>query len=387
MADPSTLSPHELAQHVAQHPLHIAGLLDYALLKPTVTKEAIVQFCQDAQQYSFSAVSVNPTHIRHVAKLVAGSGLKVCAVIGFPLGASTTQAKAIETEQALKAGASEIEMVLNIGAVKSGDDGFTRAQFTAVAKLAHRYNATCKIILETSYLTNEEKVRVCQIAQKVGVDFIQTATGFNGTGATVEDVALIRHTVGPEMGVKASGGIRSFESAYRLLAAGANRIGSSAGLQIMQEAQINSLGDTEIVRVAEAVLYVSDIERAKQFYTQVLGLPISAEFEGSLFLQTGQNSNLILFDLAHLQTRISVIPSHGAHGRGHACLAIPHTQMQRWRERLLAHNVPIEHEQDWPQGTHSIYFRDPDNNSLELMDGRHYQYVWQRLQDRKNKPA
>jgi len=137
---------------------------------------------------------------------------------------------------------------------------------------------------------------------------------------------------------------------------------------------------TGILGVAEAVLYVSDLERAAQFYTEALGLPVTAAFEDARFLQTGQNSSLILFDINKLEKRQSPIPGHGARGRGHVALAIPATEMDAWRRRLLAHGVEIEHEQDWPQGTHSIYFRDPSDNSVELIDGHHYTQVWERLE-------
>jgi catechol 2,3-dioxygenase-like lactoylglutathione lyase family enzyme len=140
------------------------------------------------------------------------------------------------------------------------------------------------------------------------------------------------------------------------------------------------MSETTVLGVAEAVLYVSDLDRARQFYTDVLGLPVTSQFEDACFLQTGSDSTLILFDREKLATRVSVIPAHGAQGRGHVCLAIPPEQMDRWRERLIAHGVAIEHERDWSLGTHSIYFRDPDDNSLELIDGRHYQRVWQKLQ-------
>lgn len=135
----------------------------------------------------------------------------------------------------------------------------------------------------------------------------------------------------------------------------------------------------DILNVAEAVLYVKELARAREFYTSVLGLPVSADFGDACFLQTGPNSTLILFELAKLEQRESVIPAHGARGRGHVALAIPPEAMDGWRERLRQHGVEIEHEQDWPQGTHSIYFRDPDENSLELIDGRHYPRVWERL--------
>ncbi|HEX6384983.1 MAG TPA: VOC family protein [Anaerolineae bacterium] len=137
---------------------------------------------------------------------------------------------------------------------------------------------------------------------------------------------------------------------------------------------------TTILGVAEAVLYVSDLERAERFYTEVLGLPVTAAFDDARFLQTGRDSILILFDIDKLEKRESPIPGHGARGQGHVALAVPAAEMDAWRQRLLAHGVEIEHEQDWPQGTHSIYFRDPDENSIELLDGRHYAQVWQRLQ-------
>lgn len=137
---------------------------------------------------------------------------------------------------------------------------------------------------------------------------------------------------------------------------------------------------TGILGVAEAVLYVSDLERAAQFYTEALGLPVTAAFDDARFLQTGQNSSLILFDINKLEKRQSPIPGHGARGRGHVALAIPATEMDAWRQRLLAHGVEIEHEQDWPQGTHSIYFRDPSDNSVELIDSGHYPQMWERLE-------
>ena len=137
---------------------------------------------------------------------------------------------------------------------------------------------------------------------------------------------------------------------------------------------------TRIVGVAEAVLYVSDLERAARFYTEALGLPVTAAFDDARFLQTGRDSSLILFDINKLEKRESLIPGHGARGRGHVALAIAAEEMDAWRQRLLAHGVEIEHEQDWPQGTHSIYFRDPDQNSVELIDSRHYAQIWERLQ-------
>jgi deoxyribose-phosphate aldolase len=375
------LRTEQLIQLIETDPTQIAGLIDHTLLKPDATEAMIAQLCQEADRYQFASVCVNPTHVRYAAEQLVGSAVQVCAVVGFPLGATTTKEKVLETVNAIEAGATEIDMVINIGAVKSGDDAFTLAQITAVTETAHRHSAICKVIIETSYLTNQEKVRVCQLAQQAGADFVKTSTGFSGGGATVEDVALMRHTVGQEMGVKASGGIRSFDDARRMVAAGASRLGLSSGVRVVQEAQLAKQGETHVLRVAEAVLYVQDIGRAKHFYTQVLGLPVATEFEDALFLQTGQNSTLILFDMNKLETRMSAIPGHGARGRGHVCLAIPPEQMDAWRTRLREHGVEIEHEQDWALGTHSLYFRDPDENSLELMDGRHYRRVWRKLHE------
>lgn len=382
MTNIATATTEQLIQLIDEDPTRIAKLIDHTLLKPDATEAMIEQLCKEAVQYGFASVCVNPTHVRLAASLVAGGEVKVCAVVGFPLGATTTKEKVAETQNAIEAGATEIDMVINIGAVKSGDDEFTRAQITAVTETCHHHHALCKVIIETSYLTNEEKVRVCKIAREAGADFVKTSTGFSGGGAMVEDVALMRHTVGQTVGVKASGGIRSLDDARKMVAAGANRLGASSGVRIVQEAFLARQGDTQILRVAEAVLYVSDLARAKQFYTEVLGLPVSQEFEDALFLQTGQNSTLILFESGKLATRVSVIPQHGATGPGHVCLAIPPEQMNAWRGRLLQHNVEIEHEQAWSLGTHSLYFRDPDDNSLELMDGRHYRRVWRKLFDK-----
>ncbi|MCB8950287.1 MAG: deoxyribose-phosphate aldolase [Ardenticatenaceae bacterium] len=382
MTNITAATTEQLIQLIDEDPTRLARLIDHTLLKPDATEAMIAQICREALRHHFFSVCVNPTNVRFAASQLAGSNVKVCAVVGFPLGATTTKEKVSETQTAIENGATEIDMVINIGAVKSKDDDFTLAQITAVTQACHEKGALCKVIIETSYLTNEEKVRVCQIAKVAGADFVKTSTGFSGGGATVEDVALMRHTVGQQMGVKASGGIRSLDDARRMVAAGANRLGLSSGVRIMQEAEAAARGGTEILGVAEAVLYVTDIPRARQFYTEVLGLPVSSQFEDALFLQTGQNSTLILFDINKLEVRESVIPSHGARGQGHVCLAIPPEQMDGWRARLLAHEIEIEHEQDWSLGTHSLYFRDPDGNSLELMDGRHYRRVWRKLQEK-----
>lgn len=378
----TTATTEQLIQLIDEDPNRLAGLIDHTLLKPDATEAMIAQICREALRHRFFSVCVNPTNVRFAAEQLQGSAVKVCAVVGFPLGATTTKEKVSEAQTAIENGATEIDMVINIGAVKSKEDDFTLAQITAVTQACHKIGALCKVIIETSYLTNEEKVRVCKIAQQAGADFVKTSTGFSGGGATVEDVALMRHTVGQQMGVKASGGIRSLDDARRMVAAGANRLGVSSGVRILQEAAAAARGGTEILGVAEAVLYVTDIPRARKFYTEVLDLPVSSEFEDAIFLQTGQNSTLILFDINKLEKRESIIPAHGARGQGHVCLAIPPEQMDGWRARLLAHEIEIEHEQDWSLGTHSIYFRDPDGNSLELMDGRHYRRVWRKLQEK-----
>ncbi len=382
MTNLATATTEQLIQLIDEDPTRLAGMIDHTLLKPDATEAMIAQICREAQRHHFFSVCVNPTNVRFAAWQLQGSEVKVCAVVGFPLGATTTKEKVSETETAIENGATEIDMVINIGAVKSKDDEFTLAQITAVTQTCHQNNVLCKVIIETSYLTNEEKVRVCKIAKEAGADFVKTSTGFSGGGATVEDVALMRHTVGQGTGVKASGGIRSLDDARRMVAAGANRLGVSSGVRILQEAEAATRGGTEVLGVAEAILYVTDIPRAKKFYTEVLDLPVSNQFDDAIFLQTGQNSTLILFDINKLAVRKSIIPAHGARGQGHVCLAIPPEQMDGWRARLLAHDVEIEHEQDWSLGTHSIYFRDPDGNSLELMDGRHYRRVWRKLQDK-----
>jgi deoxyribose-phosphate aldolase len=382
MTNLATATTEQLIQLIDEDPTRLAGLIDHTLLKPDATEAMIAQICREAQRHNFVSVCVNPTNVRFAAEQLVGSAVKVCAVVGFPLGATTTKEKVSEAQTAIENGATEIDMVINIGAVKSKDDAFTLGQITAVTETCHQNSCLCKVIIETSYLTNEEKVRVCKLAQQAGADFVKTSTGFSGGGATVEDVALMRHTVGQQMGVKASGGIRSLDDALRMVAAGANRLGVSSGVRILQEAEAAAHGGTEILGVAEAVLYVTDIPHARAFYTEVLGLPISSQFEDAIFLQTGQNSTLILFDINKLEVRESIIPAHGARGQGHVCLAIPPEQMDGWRARLLAQEIEIEHEQDWSLGTHSIYFRDPDGNSLELMDGRHYRRVWRKLQEK-----
>ena len=218
------------------HP-EIAHFIDHTLLKPEATVQQISQLCHEALLYNFASVCVNPTHVKLAAGLLKNSDVKVCTVVGFPLGATSSAAKVAETEQALNDGATEIDMVINIGAIKSGDDSLVEQDIAGVAQMAHRRGALCKVIIETALLTNDEKVRACKLAKKARADFVKTSTGFSSGGATIEDVALMRRTVGPGIGVKASGGIKSLLDAQNMVAAGATRLGASAGVKIVQEAQ------------------------------------------------------------------------------------------------------------------------------------------------------
>ncbi len=217
-------------------PAKIAALIDHTLLKPTATQAQIEVLCQEAMKYDFASVCINPSHVKLAAQQLRQSAVKTCTVIGFPLGATTTAAKVFETKEAVELGAEEVDMVINIGALKAGNDALVEQDIAAVVKAAHQGGVLCKVIIETCFLSDEEKVRACKLAQKAGADFVKTSTGFGGGGATVEDVALMRQTVGPEMGVKASGGVRNFADAKAMVAAGATRLGVSAGIKIAQEA-------------------------------------------------------------------------------------------------------------------------------------------------------
>lgn len=221
-------------------PVHpeIAHLIDHTLLKPEATIQQISQLCHEAILYKFASVCINPTHVKLAAQLLKNTDVKVCTVIGFPLGATSTEAKVFETEQAIREGASEIDMVINIGALKGGDDILVERDIAAVVQASHRGGALCKVIIEAALLTNEEKVRACQLAKRARADFVKTSTGFSSGGATIEDVRLMRQTVGPIIGVKAAGGIRNLADAQSMIAAGATRLGASAGVKIIQEAQV-----------------------------------------------------------------------------------------------------------------------------------------------------
>ena len=238
------------ADRVAYHgdassvPIELAQFIDHTLLKPDATAGEIEQLCAEAKEYSFASVCVNPTWVRRCAKNLRGSDAKVCSVIGFPFGASTSQIKAMEARQALRDGAREVDMVINIGALKSGDFELVRRDIEKVVDSAHEAGAIVKVILETVLLSDEEKVMASALAKTARADFVKTSTGFAGGGATVFDVALIRETVGPVMGVKASGGVRTAEDAQDMIAAGATRIGASASVQIVGEAEGVASGDS-----------------------------------------------------------------------------------------------------------------------------------------------
>jgi deoxyribose-phosphate aldolase len=220
--------------------LQLASLIDHTLLKPDATPDQIAQLCFEARKYSFASVCVNPGHVRLCADLLRGSSVRVCTVIGFPLGATSPEAKVYETETALRDGATEIDMVINIGALKGADYTWVAGDIRGVVETAHAANAIVKVIIETSLLTDEEKVKASLLAKEAGADFVKTSTGFAGGGATPQDVALIRRVVGPDMGVKAAGGVRTLEDARSLVAAGATRIGASAGVKIVQGAKAES---------------------------------------------------------------------------------------------------------------------------------------------------
>jgi deoxyribose-phosphate aldolase len=212
----------------------IAGIIDHTLLKPDATRDEIVKLCREARQYHFASVCINPYWVPLAAAELAGSRVKVCTVVGFPLGATSTEAKVAETEAALRAGAQEIDMVLNVGALRSEDQDAVRADIAAVVQAAHRAGAIVKVILETALLDDNQKALASKLAKMANADFVKTSTGFGPSGATVHDVQLMRSAVGPEMGVKASGGIRTLDDVKNMVAAGATRIGASAGVKIVE---------------------------------------------------------------------------------------------------------------------------------------------------------
>ncbi len=220
-----------------ERPVNIARLIDHTLLKPEATAQQIVHLCAEAREYRFASVCINPWYVRLAADLLSDvADVEVCTVVGFPLGATTPQVKAFEALQAIADGATEVDMVINVGALKSKRYDAVARDIRAVVQAAHGAGALVKVIIEAALLSDEEKIAACLLAKQAEADFVKTSTGFGPGGATVEDVALMRAVVGPEMGVKAAGGIRSYQAAQAMIAAGANRIGASAGVRIVAEA-------------------------------------------------------------------------------------------------------------------------------------------------------
>jgi deoxyribose-phosphate aldolase len=226
----TTLGMHTISQDVAQY-------IDHTLLKPDASQAQIAQLCAEARQHKFATVCINPTNVRLCSQLLHGSGVGVCVVVGFPLGATPAKVKSYEAQQAINDGATEVDMVINIGALKSKEYDMVREDIAGVARTCHSSGAHCKVIIEAALLTDDEKIKACQLAKAAGADYVKTSTGFGPGGATLHDVALMRQTVGPEMGVKAAGGIKTYQDTVAMLQAGATRIGASASVKIVQAAQ------------------------------------------------------------------------------------------------------------------------------------------------------
>jgi deoxyribose-phosphate aldolase len=214
----------------------IARLIDHTLLKPEATPEQIARLCAEAREYGFASVCVNPVFVPQCAGLLEGSGVAVCTVVGFPLGASASAVKVFETRLAVEQGAREVDMVIAIGLLRAGEHAAVQEDIAGVAAAAHAGGAICKVIIETALLTDAQKADACRLAVAAGADFVKTSTGFASGGATPADVALMRSVVGPQVGVKAAGGIRTLADAQAMVAAGATRLGCSAGVQIVREA-------------------------------------------------------------------------------------------------------------------------------------------------------
>jgi deoxyribose-phosphate aldolase len=214
----------------------LAALIDHTLLKPDANEAQVAQLCHEARKYNFASVCVNPTHVKLCAQLLKGSAVRVCTVVGFPLGATPPEVKAYETRRAIDDGATEIDMVINIGALKSKDYVLVARDIAAIVATAHAGGAIVKVIIEAALLTDEEKVIASKLAREAGAEFVKTSTGFASGGATPHDVEMMRRAVGPDMGIKAAGGIRSYADAQKMIEAGATRIGASASVKIMQEA-------------------------------------------------------------------------------------------------------------------------------------------------------
>ena len=214
----------------------VARYIDHTLLKPEATRDEILKLCEEGATYGFASVCINPIWVREAACALRGSGVKVCTVIGFPLGANALDVKAFESRRAIFDGASELDMVINIGALKSADYSLVTRDIQGVVEVAHEAGGLAKVILETALLTDEEKVAACALAKDAGADFVKTSTGFSKGGATAADIALMRRVVGGDIGVKASGGVKDLKQAQEMIRAGATRIGASVGVKIVQEA-------------------------------------------------------------------------------------------------------------------------------------------------------
>lgn len=212
----------------------IAGMIDHTLLKANASADQIKKICEEALQYHFASVCVNTCYVPLVAKMLKGSGVNTCCVVGFPLGAASTRSKAEEAREAVANGANEVDMVISVGAIKSGDWNYVKNDIAEVVKTSREGGAIVKVIIEACLLTDEEKVLACKASKEAGASFVKTSTGFSTGGATVEDIRLMRKTVGPAMGVKASGGIKSYKDAMDMIRAGANRIGASCGIEIVR---------------------------------------------------------------------------------------------------------------------------------------------------------
>lgn len=217
----------------------LAKMIDHTLLRADAAQSEIHKLTEEAKQYQFASVCVNPGWVAYATEQLQGTGVDICTVIGFPLGASTSETKAFETKDAIAKGATEVDMVINISALKDGKDDYVEQDIRAVVEAAAG-KALVKVIIETCLLTDDEKVRACEAAVRAGADFVKTSTGFSTGGATPEDIALMRRTVGPNVGVKASGGVRSLEDMQKMIEAGATRIGASSGVKIMQGGQSTS---------------------------------------------------------------------------------------------------------------------------------------------------
>ncbi|USG99601.1 deoxyribose-phosphate aldolase [Thermococcus argininiproducens] len=217
--------------------MNIAKYIDHTNLKSYATKEDIIKLCEEAKKYGFYAVCVNPYRVKLAKEHLKGTDIKVASVIGFPLGATPTEVKVFEAKKALENGADELDMVINIGALKDKDYEYVKKDIEDVVKVAHENGAIVKVIIETCYLTEEEKEIACKLAVEAGADFVKTSTGFGTGGATIEDVKLMRKIVGEKVGVKAAGGIRTYKQAIEMIRAGANRIGTSSGVKIVEGAR------------------------------------------------------------------------------------------------------------------------------------------------------